>query len=65
MKADITRLPEGTHFLYDKKSWVVVSRDEYPFIEAKCETEPNEYAGLNVLFANFERVVVPDTTILV
>ena len=62
MKACITTLPVGTHFLYKQMSWVVVARDEYPFIEAKCETEPNDYEGHNVLFCNFEQVEVPDNT---
>lgn len=62
MKACITEIPVGTHFLYKQMSWVVVSRDEYPFIEVKCETEPNDYEGINVLFGNFERVEVPDNT---
>lgn len=62
MKACVTTLPVGTHFLYDGYSWVVASRDCYPFIEAKCETEPNEYEGLNVLFTNFQKVEVPDNT---
>lgn len=62
MKADITTLPVGTHFLYKTQSFQVVDRNEYPFIEAKCLTEPNEYEGLNLLFVNFERVEVPDNT---
>ena len=62
MKTDITTVPEGTHFLYKEKSWILISRDEYPFIEAKCETEPNEYEGMNVIFGNFEKVEVPDGT---
>ena len=62
MKADVTMLPVGTHFLYEQMAWVVISRDEYPFIEAKCETEPNDYEGLNVLFGNFEKVEVPSNT---
>jgi len=62
MKAYITEIPAGTHFLYNQMSWVVVSRDEFPFIEAKCETEPNDYEGHNVLFMNNERVEVPDST---
>jgi len=62
MKASITEVPVGTHFLYKQQSWIVISRDEYPFIEAKCETEPNDYEGRNVLFCNFERVEVPDNT---
>ena len=62
MKACITEIPEGTHFLYKQMSWVLVGRDEYPFIEAKCETEPNDYEGRNVLFGSFEQVEVPDNT---
>ena len=60
MKACITDLQVGQHFLYKQMSWVVVDRSEYPFIEAKCETEPNDYE-YNVLFGNFEKVEVPDS----
>ena len=62
MKACITEIPVGVHFLYKQMSWVLVSREEYPFIEAQCETEPNDYEGRNVLFGNFEKVEVPDNT---
>lgn len=61
MKANITTLQVGQHFIYKNQSFVVVDRSEYPFIEAKCTTEPNDYEGLNVLFCNFERVEIPDT----
>lgn len=60
MKANITTLQVGQHFLYNNLSFVVVDRSEYPFIEARCETEPNEYDGINVIFGNFERVEIPD-----
>lgn len=62
MKACITEIPVGTHFIYKQMSWVLVSRDEHPFIEARCEIEPNDYEGRNVLFGNFEKVEVPDNT---
>ena len=62
MKACITTLPEGTRFLYKTMDYVVVDRSEYPFIECKCMTEPNDYEGHNVLFTNFEKVEVPDGT---
>lgn len=62
MKACITDLPVGTRFLYKTLDFEVVDRKEYPFIECKCHTEPNDYEGLNVLFTNFEKVEVPDGT---
>lgn len=62
MKADITTLPVGTRFLYNTLDYEVVDRSDYPFIECKCHTEPNDYEGLNVVFTNFEKVEVPDGT---
>lgn len=62
MIANITTLQVGQHFLYKNLSFVVVDRSDYPFIEARCETDPNEFDGINVFFCNFERVEVPDGT---
>lgn len=60
----ITDIPVGTKFFYTdregkKNEWVVVFRDEYPFIEAKCLSEKHEH---NTLFWDFEKVEVEDDT---
>ena len=62
MKADITTLPIGTKFKYNGELFEVEDRSEYPFIQTRCITEPNEYDGLGVMFTNFEKVDVPDGT---
>lgn len=62
MKADITTLPVGTKFQYKNEQFVVEDRGEYPFIVAKCLTEPNAYEGLGLMFTNFEQVEVADGT---
>lgn len=64
MKANITNLPVGTRFLYDGMDYEVTGRGDYPFILAKCHTQPNDYNGLDIMFANFEQVEVPDDTVL-
>ena len=62
MKTDITRLHEGTSFKFEGQSFMVTSREEYPFILARCMDDNNQYGGIEVLFANFEQVEVPDCT---
>lgn len=62
MKADITTLPVGTKFQYNNEQFEVEDRGEYPFILAKCLTEPNEYEGLSLMFSNFEQVDVEEGT---
>ena len=62
MTKSITILPVGTKFNYNGLEYEVTSRDQYPFIEAKCLTEPNDYEGHNILFWNFEKVEVADDT---
>lgn len=60
----ITDIPVGTRFNYtgrdgETKEWEVVSREEYPFIEAKCISEKHDH---NTLFWDFEKVEVADET---
>ena len=62
MIVSITDVPVGTKFKYKDMDWEVVDRDEYPLIEAKCLTQPNDYGGLNVVFWDFEKVEVADGT---
>ena len=65
MTASITLLPEGTRFSYKGLDYEVTSREEYPFILAKCLTEPNDYQSHEIMFWNFEKVEVAEgTTIL-
>lgn len=64
MKTDITRLPEGTRFSYKGEDFIVESREEYPFISAKCTMRPNKYEN-GLLFTNFEVVECPDDTELI
>ena len=59
MEVDITRLKVGTQFEY-KGEWFQVTDDrEYPFIEARRLKDKKGY-----LFSNFEKVTVPDNTVL-
>ena len=60
MKAIITDIPVGTKFSHNGKEYEVTNRDEYPFIEAKCLTQPNDFEGHNVVFCDFESVEVED-----
>ena len=62
MKKSITILPVGTKFVHDGLEYQVTSREEYPFIMAKCLTEPNDYEGHEVMFWNYDQVEVPDDT---
>lgn len=62
MTKSITILPVGTKFTYNGLEYEVADRGQYPLIEAKCLTEPNDYEGYNVLFWNFEKVEVADDT---
>ena len=55
----ITDIPVGTKFTYKENEWEVVSREEYPFIEAKCLSEKHEH---NTLFWDFDDVGVADDT---
>ena len=65
MKANITQLPEGTRFLYKGDEFEVTDRSDYPFILAKCITLRRKAGVRDVIFTNFERVEVPDTTELI
>ena len=58
----ITNVPVGTHFFYKEEEYVVKERDEYPFILTKCTSNPDKYDGLDLMFANFEKVEVADDT---
>lgn len=58
----ITDIPIGTKFTYDGEEFEVFDRDEYPFIEGKCISNPEKYDGHNLLFGNFEKVEVADET---
>lgn len=58
----ITDIPVGTRFIYTDREgktneWEVTSREEYPFIEAKCVSEKHD---LNTLFWDFDMVDVSD-----
>ncbi|MBR6130916.1 MAG: hypothetical protein IKQ20_03575 [Bacteroidales bacterium] len=62
MKANVTKLPVGTKFHYEEYDYEVTDTSDYPFILAKCLTEPNEFQGSDVMFARFEQVEVADET---
>ena len=62
MTKSITILPVGTEFNYKGLTYKVTDRSKYPFILAKCLTEPNDYEGHEVMFWNFEKVEVQDDT---
>lgn len=60
----ITDIPVGTKFFYtgkdgERNEYEVVSREEYPFVEAKCLSKEEKY---NMLFWNFDNVEVADDT---
>lgn len=60
MKRNVSDLPVGTKFTFDGMEYEVVDRDEYPFVECKCLTEPNDYEGHNVLFGGSSKTCVVD-----
>lgn len=59
MEVSITSVPVGTKFKYNDKEFVVTKRN-YPFVDAKCITEPNEYEGLEVMFGSKCEIVEID-----
>lgn len=58
MKVDVSYLEVGEHFTTARKeTFVVTSREDFPFIYAKCVSQPNEYEEREVCFA-YEMVEV-------
>lgn len=51
MKANVSDLEVGEYFTTETgEKFKVTDRSDYPFIYAKCLTEPNEYEGYEVEF---------------
>lgn len=50
MNISVNLLPTGTHFFTHGQEFEVTSREDYPFIYAKCLTTPNEYENIEVCF---------------
>ena len=59
MKTNVSNLSVSTVFTYEGLTYKVINR--YPFIEAKCIKEPNDYKGLNVLFCRHADEIVEVT----
>lgn len=66
MKANVSDLPVGTKFTYKGLVYEITNREDWPFVEAKCLTEPNDYEGLGVLFGGSAEIVevAEDTQII-
>lgn len=58
MKVNVSYLEVGEHFTTERgETFQITSREDYPFVYAKCVTQPNEYEGLEVAFC-YEMVEV-------